>query len=543
MASTWTTTDNIHTLFYASSLVFSLGVVAVLYHVFAGERSRIPKGLRPPPSPPGARLFSGHSHIYNGQVTSNPSESQLVKWAEELGEIYQIQMGTQRWVVLSSPEAVKEIFDRQGTLTSSRNVNRVAMGVLSGGYRMLFMPYGKQWRDIRAIVHRCLNVKSADGMKPSQDLESRRYLYDLLTEPANFWNHVKRYSTSVIMYATYGRRIVTVDDPVLNDVYTETGIFAECFGQVHMVDKYPVLEGLPRPLQWWRWKYEPYHQKELQLWLGLWKDLQNQMAKGIRTGCFAEKFMEVDYPKMGVSENQAAYVAGTMIEAGSDTTQLTLNSLILGLVAFPETVEKAHKELDQVVGDRMPTFDDFDRLPYIRAMVKEVLRWRTASNDHFQHLSTGDVIYKDYFIPSGTAIVCNVWALNFDPVMFPEPHRFNPDRYLGTAANDMTAGECINVQNPRNRDHWGFGAGRRVCAGYNLAENSLFILTARLLWAFDVKAPIDQTTGEPLEYDLWDFPATNMFGPNQFRAEFKVRDAGRREQILAGLDMFKNDFH
>jgi cytochrome P450 len=36
----------------------------------------------------------------------------------------------------------------------------------------------------------------------------------------------------------------------------------------------------------------------------------------------------------------------------------------------------------------MPTFEDFDQLPYIRAMVKEVLRWRTASNDHFQHVST-----------------------------------------------------------------------------------------------------------------------------------------------------------
>jgi uncharacterized protein YfbU (UPF0304 family) len=191
------------------------------------------------------------------------------------------------------------------------------MGVLSGGYRMLFMPYGKQWRDIRAIVHRCLNVKAADGMKASQDLESRRYLYDLLTEPTEFWRHIKRYSTSVIMYATYGRRIISLNDPVLNAIYAETEIFGQCIGQQHLVDQFPILEKLPKSMQWWRKKYEPYHQKELELWLGLWGDLKNQMAKGIRTGCFAEKFMEVDYPKMGISENQASYVAGTMIEAGS----------------------------------------------------------------------------------------------------------------------------------------------------------------------------------------------------------------------------------
>jgi hypothetical protein len=92
---------------YAATFVLLLGAVAAIYHVFALGGSKIPKGLRAPPSPPGARIFSGHSHIYTGQVTNNPSESQLVKWAEEFGEIYQIRMGTQRWVVLSSPEAIK----------------------------------------------------------------------------------------------------------------------------------------------------------------------------------------------------------------------------------------------------------------------------------------------------------------------------------------------------------------------------------------------------------------------------------------------------
>jgi hypothetical protein len=153
-------------------------------------------------------------------------------------------------------------------------------------------------------------------MKPSQDLESHRYLYDLLTEPAKFWNHVKRYSNSVIMYATYGRRVTSIDDPVLKDIYAEAAVFGECMGQVHAVDKYPILENLPYSIQWWRRKWAPFHLKELKLWLGLWDGLKAQMAKGIRTGCFAERFMEEDYPKMGISKNQAAYVAGTMIEAG-----------------------------------------------------------------------------------------------------------------------------------------------------------------------------------------------------------------------------------
>ena len=110
MTALWSATQGTGLYLYAAISVLLLGIFAVGYHVFALAGPRVPKGLRAVPSPPGARLLSGHSHIYTGRVTNNPSRSQLVKWAEELGEIYQIQMGTQRWFVLSSPEAIKVSF-------------------------------------------------------------------------------------------------------------------------------------------------------------------------------------------------------------------------------------------------------------------------------------------------------------------------------------------------------------------------------------------------------------------------------------------------
>lgn len=304
---------------------------------------------------------------------------------------------------------------------------RVAMDILSGNKRMLFLPYGKQWRDLRAIAHRRLNTKSADQMKPMQNMESVQYLHDILVDPLNFLYHVRRYTASVIMYSMYGRRITTLDDPVLKAIHAETANFSKAVGTRFLVDQYPILEKLPNQLQWWRYKWEGFHQKELELWRGLWSRLKKQLEGGTRTDCFAERLMEEDVPKLGISEDQGAYMAGTMIEAGSgsfmhkeirevstdcvptDTTQLSLNSLILGLVAFPETVRKAHEELDRVVGDRMPVFDDSPNLPYIRAMIKEVLRWRSVSNDHIRHTTTGDVTYKNYYIPAGSTVVINQW--------------------------------------------------------------------------------------------------------------------------------------
>lgn len=74
---------------------------------------------------------------------------------------------------------------------------------------------------------------------------------------------------------------------------------------------------LPKPLQWWRKSVDPYRQEGDTLMLGLWNGLKKQLESGVRTGCFVEKFMEVDYQKLGITEMQAAWAAGSMIEAGS----------------------------------------------------------------------------------------------------------------------------------------------------------------------------------------------------------------------------------
>jgi cytochrome P450 len=62
--------------------------------------------------------------------------------------------------------------------------------------------------------------------------------------------------------------------------------------------------------------------------------------------------------------------------------------MILRLIAFPGAVTKAHEELDRAVGDRMPTVEGSPNLPYIKAMIKEVLRWRKAMNNGITHVST-----------------------------------------------------------------------------------------------------------------------------------------------------------
>ena len=64
---------------------------------------------------------------------------------------------------------------------------------------------------------------------------------------------------------------------------------------------------------------------------------------------------------------------GTMIEAGSETTSMQLNNMLIGILSNPEVLPRAHEELDRVIGsDRPPNFNDEPNLPYTRAIVKVI---------------------------------------------------------------------------------------------------------------------------------------------------------------------------
>jgi hypothetical protein len=84
-----------------------------------------------------------------------------------------------------------------------------------------------------------------------------------------------------------------------------------------------------------------------------------------------------------------------------------------------------------------------------------------------------------------------------DPARSPEPRRFNPDRYAGDAT---TLYQSANGE-PLLRDNFNFGAGRRLCQGIHIAERSLFLGMSRILWAFNLEAPLDDS-GRPIIPDV-----------------------------------------
>ncbi|KAK5080715.1 hypothetical protein LTR05_008419 [Lithohypha guttulata] len=516
----------------------------LIYRTLQGYQ-KPPKGLSLVPGPRSWPLVGNTL-----QLKPQP-QRQFQAWAQRYGEVFKIRMGWYDWVFVNDPAAVKEIFDKQSAVTSGRVPMPVASDLISDGKRFLLMGYTAEWRKLRAIVHKLLTPKVSATFRPSQELEAKQLIYDVYRDSqrldeTSFYMHVRRYTTSVVMTSTYGRRIPQWDCEDVREVYGLMKEFSDATAPgAFVADMIPPLASfIPLGLQWWRPRAQRYSRRQTSLWMKYWTDLRRAINEKRAPDCFVKQFAETDYIKQGIDEVQAAYVAGTMIEAGSETTSSALNSAIKYLAAFPEVQAKANRELTEIVGDvRSPTFEDEEQLPYIRAMVKEILRIRPVTNIGTPHFTTADIQYKDFHIPKGTVVSINQYALHFDS-RYERPNDFIPDRYLN---HPLKAGAYSGHPDPYERDHFGFGAGRRICPGMHLAENSLLITLAKILWAFEILPPVGKN-GQPEKVDISDdsYEDGGNTLPKPYRIRFQVRNERRAdvlvadwEQARAGLAQFE----
>ncbi|KAF9044314.1 cytochrome P450 [Panaeolus papilionaceus] len=195
-------------------------------------------------------------------------------------------------------------------------------------------------------------------------------------------------------------------------------------------------------------------------------------------------------PSRAEQVDRAKYVPAAAYAAGADTTVSSVQTFFLAMAMHPEVAKKAQAEIDAVVGKgRLPDFSDKPSLPYVNAVMKECLRWKLVTNLALAHSVSEDDEFNGYFIPKGTIVMGNAWAILHDPDVFENPEEFIPERYLKDGKIDPSVRDPVVAA---------FGFGRRICPGRYFAEQNLFIMIVSTLATFDIKAPVDET-GKPMK--------------------------------------------
>lgn len=458
-----------------------------------------------PPGPPGHWLWGN-------DIPETKDYLKYHEWAQEYGPIYSLRSGRRTMIVIANNEAAVEILEKEGIHSADRPRTVAAGEMMSGNMRILLIGVGNRFRKLRKALHSHLQPKLVPTYEPLQLFNAKVLIRDILKNPEGHRKHARRYAASVILSLTYGKPSPShpedPDIPLINRCLVRIGRAVR--PGAHIVDDLPWLKSVP----FYGKQLRGYHREELALFRRQMQTTRDDIASKKAPPSFGKYLVERQH-ELELEDNEAAYLAGSMFGAGSETTGSAISVVIMAAACFPDAQTVVQNELDDVVGpNRLPSFGDADLLPQIEAFVLESFRWRPGSFSGFQHRSTKEIIYKGYRIPAGATLLPNNWSLARDPELFADAEKFDPRRWL-------------NQQGQVRKDlkFPNFGFGRRICPGQYFAMNSLFINTALLLWSFRISQDPTRPIG------TFDFTGGVLHSPEPFTAIFEQRLAGLHELI------------
>nr|AVZ23852.1 cytochrome P450 [Thanatephorus cucumeris] len=498
-----------------------VGVMAVLligrYWPWPGSRHKdMPPGPTPLP-------------ILGNVLQMKPLDiyAQFQDLNNKYGSLVSLKVGVGNMIIIGGDGSlVRYLLDKRGAIYSNRPL-QMSTEIAGRGDGLLFQQDSSKWRLARKqiVQHYASSVVKTEYVG-LQEAESVQLLHNFLHDPKHFMQHPMRFTTSVVTCLNYGVRCETYEDPAVRII--EEIMVRVCDllmpGSKPPVEDFPWLWFIPDFVSDWKAKSRNIGDLMDKLYGDLADIAWTRGASGLNRDTLSYK-LRASEANSGLSRHFQAYIAGLVLEGGSDIVAGVILTCILILIKDTPSQERARKEIDALYDeDTLPRWIDEQAMPFVRAVIKEVLRWRPPLPIAIPHRLEQDDYYEGYFHPKNSTVICNIWAIHSNPERFDDPKVFRPERFLD---HKMSMAESIAQGDPFERDHFAFGAGRRSCPGVQVAEQDVFIALSRLLWAFEFSAP----TGTQVNVEQSAFTGETVRHPKEFPLVIKPRSERRKATI------------
>ncbi|KAG2032257.1 cytochrome P450 [Suillus americanus] len=524
--------------------ILALGISCIISLVVA--LGLIRRRVYPLPLPPGPRPLP----ILGNALELDTKRPWLTytAWGKTYGKIIHSRIFGIEFIIINSETVARDLLDKRSANYSTRPVIRT--NELAGlAFNTALLPYGETLRQHRKIFHQVLKADVSVTYHEMYSRHANELVINLLGATGDLLQqHTRafvpnsvvlsscmvqltihpcdRYMSSLIMAVTYGHLAHGHEDLFLTRAYefTEIAKYIISPERAAMFTAFPFLENLP--LWCFGGAFDLVGRcRELakQLLNEPFDEVKAQIADGTASHSLVADFLSQAHDDADEDTMKAVALMGYI--GGIDTTSSALQTFLLAMVLYPDVQARARAEIDQAVRhDKMPCLDDRASLPYIDAILREVLRWYPVSPLGAPHATSNDDVYGGYFIPKGAIVMVNQWALSRDENMYPDASRFDPSRHLTVDGK---------LKDPFVH-HFAFGHSRRVCPGRWFAENSLWTAVSAILAVLRIDHARD-SNGDRIEVKP-DFCDGMVIRPEPFHCSFESVNTVREGRLRAMMN-------
>ncbi|KAG1887782.1 cytochrome P450 [Suillus subluteus] len=503
------------------SHILALGISCIIVLVVVSGLTR--RRVYPLPLPPGPRPLPILGNAL--QLDTKRPWLTYTAWGKMYGKVIHSRILGIEFIIINSETIARELLDKRSANYSTRPVIRT--NELAGlAFNTVLLPYGETLRRHRKIFHQVLRAEVSVSYHEMYSRHANDLVINLLNATSDLRQQTEGYTASLIMAVTYGYLAQGHEDPFLTRAHELFHIGERIVSpeKAAMFTAFPFLEKLPF------WCFggalsQMGRSRELaqQLLNEPFDEVKAQIANGTASHSLVADFLNQvhDY----ADEDTMKAVATTGYMTGMESTASALQSFMLAMVLYPDVQARARAEIDQAVRhDRMPCLDDRASLPYLDAILREVLRWYPLGPLGIPHATSNDDVYDGYFIPKGAIVIVNQWALSRDEDIYPDASRFDPSRHL--TVDGKLKDPFVN--------HFAFGHGRRICPGRWFAENSLWTAVSAILAVLHIDHAKD-SNGDRIEVKP-EFSTGIVIRPEPFLCSFESVNTAREGHLRAMMN-------